>query len=336
MKKFLDIYNGYVEEKIKSISVPENIKWSRDLKKRLDAGKRFDFEKGLIRDCCYRPFSVRKIYLGTGLVDVPGIFSQFFPEQKSRNLILSFQTTDRFPFSPFVSDKPTDKNLLVSDGAICAPAYYYSNYGERIDNISDWGLKQFREHYEDTTITKEAIFHYIYAVLNNPDYKEKYADNLKTEYPRIPFYDDFHQWAERGKTLMDLHIDYGQIKPYEALHVTRPSEKEEPLLKLSKEEGTVTLDGAHVITGIPLKAFEYKLGNRSPIEWALEGYKPKKYNPDKEEHHKILAAEFNHYDWPVIRAKLLDLIPRLVTVSLETQAITDAMRKQKGLPDDGK
>lgn len=69
-----------------------------------------------------------------------------------------------------------------------------------------------------------------------------------------------------------------------------------------------------------------KLGSRSPIEWVLEGYKPKKYNPDKEEHHKILAAEFNHYDWPAIRTKLLDLIPRLITVSLETLEITEAMK----------
>jgi predicted helicase len=327
VRHFLSLYNGYVTEKLKSTKVPESIKWSRDLKKKLDSKKKFDFEKTEIRDCCYRPFSSRKIYMGAGLVDVPGLFSQFFRDNNASNYILSFHRTDRFSFSPFISDKPTDLNLLVQYGCCCVPAYYYSEYGTRLDNISDWGLKQFQTHYGDTKITKEAIFYYVYGVLNNPAYKEKYADNLKTEYPRIPFYDDFHQWSAWGKALMVLHIDYEKVKPCKELKITHPAKKHDPLLKLNKEEGIITLDAGYVISGIPLKAFDYKLGSRSPIEWVLTGYKPQKYNPDKEEHHKILAAEFNHYDWQTIRAKLLDLIPRLVTVSLETLEITDAMKK---------
>jgi len=70
-------------------------------------------------------------------------------------------------------------------------------------------------------------------VLNNPVYKETYADNLKTEYPRIPFYDDFNQWAAWGKALMDLHIGYEKVKPCEKLQITNPSKKNEPMLKLN-------------------------------------------------------------------------------------------------------
>jgi predicted helicase len=203
----------------------------------------------------------------------------------------------------------------------------YNRYNHRLDNITDWGLTQFHTHYHDTTITKEALFNYVYGVLNNPAYKEKYADNLKTEYPRIPFYTDFHQWAAWGKALMDLHLNYAEATPHPAVQLIHPSVREMPLLKLNKHEGIVTLDEAHVLTGIPQEAFNYLLGSRSPIEWVLTGYKPKKYNPEKEEHHKILAAEFNHYDWQTIRATLLDLIPRLVSVSIETSRIMEVMRR---------
>lgn len=328
--RFIKIYNQEVLRY--SAKEPDNIdlsiKWSETLKRHLESKRKAEFSNNKIICAAFRPFSDRYLYYCADILDRPGQFTDYFGTTLThKNLLITFSITDRFPFSPFISDKPTDKNLLVSDGVICTPAYYYSKYGDRLDNISNWGLERFQKYYEDATITKEAIFHYIYAVLNNPAYREKYADNLKKEYPRIPFYDDFYQWAAWGKALVNLHISYEQVKPYKVGLVTRASEKEEPLLKLNKQEGMITLDAGHVLSSIPLKAFDYKLGNRSPIEWVLIGCKPQKYNPDKEEHHKILAAEFNHYDWPVIRAKLLDLIPRLVTVSLETQDIIDTMRK---------
>ena len=106
-------------------------------------------------------------------------------------------------------------------GTECLPFYRYDESGNRHDNITDWGLKQFCEHYEKrapspqpsppgrgsktatTKITKEAIFHYCYAVLHDPVYREKYALNLKREFPRIPFYGDavvdFERWAAWGR-----------------------------------------------------------------------------------------------------------------------------------------
>ncbi len=60
-----------------------------------------------------------------------------------------------------------------------------------IENITDWSLSKFQEHYADSTLTKLDIFHYVYAVLHDPVYRETYALNLKREFPRIPFYPDF-------------------------------------------------------------------------------------------------------------------------------------------------
>ena len=94
----------------------------------------------------------------------------------------------------------------------------------RVENITDWALGQFEKHYgkggrpgeaaPTKSITKEDIFHYVYAVLHHPAYRAKYEINLNREFPRIPFYDDFWKWAEWGRRLMELHLGYEAVEPY--------------------------------------------------------------------------------------------------------------------------
>ena len=62
----------------------------------------------------------------------------------------------------------------------CDTGYQFSfRKTNRIDNITDWGFEQFIKQYKDNTITKQDIFHYVYAVLHNPAYRKKYELNLK-------------------------------------------------------------------------------------------------------------------------------------------------------------
>src|ERR1039457_3395715 len=60
-------------------------------------------------------------------------------------------------------------------------------------------VAQFRQHYSDPSLTKEQVFHYLYALLHHPDYRERYAANLKRELPRIPFAPDFTAFANRSE-----------------------------------------------------------------------------------------------------------------------------------------
>src|SRR5262249_25662328 len=97
----------------------------------------------------------------------------------------------------------------------CLPFYTYDEDGSnRRENITDWALAQFRSHYNDDSITKWDIFYYVYGLLHHPGYREKFADNLKRELPRIPFAPDFRAFADAGRKLADLHLNYEQVKPY--------------------------------------------------------------------------------------------------------------------------
>ncbi len=196
--------------------------------------------------------------------------------------------------------------------------------GNRTDNITDWGLQQFTEHYQDNGITKEDIFHYVYAVLHNPAYRKKYEINLKREFPRIPFYNDFQQWANWGKSLMDLHINYESAEPY-SLEITETDQKDSPKSKLRaiQEKGEIILDENTTISGIPPSAWEYKLGNRSALHWILDQYK------EKTPKDKTIAEKFNTYKFADYKEQVIDLLKRVCTVSVKTvEIISQIMQKE--------
>jgi very-short-patch-repair endonuclease len=170
------------------------------------------------------------------------------------------------------------------------------------------------------TITKLDIFHYTYAVLHHPAYRTKYELNLKREFPRLPFYEDFHQWVSWGKALMDLHLNYETIEPYGLKRVeiaTKDSPKAK--LKADKTNGVISLDDNTQLTDVPAIAWEYKLGNRSALEWILDQYKEKKPKDP------TIAKLFNAYKFADYKEQVVDLLQRVCTVSVKTMEIIQQM-----------
>ena len=176
-------------------------------------------------------------------------------------------------------------------------------------------------------ITRQAIFHYVYAVLHDPLYREKYAQNLKREFPRIPFYADFWQWAAWGEQLMALHVGYETIEPWPLIRTDIPDEKArkngatpKAMLKADKDTGRSAPDSETTLAGVPPEAWTYKLGNRSALEWILDQYKEKKpKDPTSRE-------KFNSYRFADHKHTVIDLLARVTRVKVETQRIVEAMR----------
>ena len=203
------------------------------------------------------------------------------------------------------------------------PLYHYDSFGNPVDNITDWALQQFRAQYPAATITKQDIFHYVYAVLHHPAYREKYKQNLKREFPRIPFYDDFAQWAEWGEQLMALHLHYETIPPYPLeRHETDPATSRtayKAKLKADKKQGHLELDTLTTLSGVPASAWAYKLGNRSAVEWVLDRYKERKPRDP------TIRERFNTYRFADYKEEVVLLLGRVTAVSVQTMAIIDQM-----------
>jgi len=169
----------------------EKVKWSRDLKLKLEREIEIRFSTKPIRNALYRPFTKLKLYGENPIVDREGTI-QFFPTQANHqeNRIISLSDVGlRSPFSLLMASLPSDLHLCAStDGFQCFPIFSYSEAGkEHRDNITPKALTLFQIFYDDDVITREDIFHYVYALLHHPAYRTRYTENLKRELPRIPF-----------------------------------------------------------------------------------------------------------------------------------------------------
>jgi predicted helicase len=189
----------------------DRIAWSRDLKADLKRERTGSFDRSRIRNATYRPFTKMKLYfdriLNEEVYSIPGIL----PSEKKEleNEIIWLKVGSDWPI--FALGLRTIPDLLPQGGSQCFAFYIYNEDGtNRRENITDWALAEFRRHYGESSISKRDIFHYTYALLHHPEYRTRYAANLKRELPRIPMAPDFRRYAETGAKLMKLHIDYEQ------------------------------------------------------------------------------------------------------------------------------
>ncbi|GCL53334.1 adenine specific DNA methyltransferase [Microcystis aeruginosa NIES-3806] len=316
MRFFVDVYQRTFKDE--NYQERNQIKWDRELTKYLSQRISKVFNDANMLMSYYRPYIKQWLYFDKHF---NGMTYQWYGIYKNTDDLYICLSGIGFskPFHCLSTNLITCLDCL--EKTQCLPLYYYEKEGNRIDNITDWGLQQFQNHYNDKTITKLDIFHYTYAVLHYPEYRSKYELNLKREFPRLPFYDNFSQWVEWGSKLMELHINYETVAPYPLTRIdTNNNLKPKTKLKADREKNSINLDDVTFLQDIPKIAWEYKLGNRSALEWILDQYKEKKPKD------KTIAERFNHYRFADYKETVIDLLQRVCTVSVETMKIIEAMR----------
>ncbi|WP_105427219.1 type ISP restriction/modification enzyme [Neorhizobium tomejilense] len=314
--------------------VSRSIKWTAELEKSLRGEKDINISKDNVAMAVYRPFIKIKVYFDRDIIHRLYKNSVIFPlgNQHENSVIIFTNPGSQKPWLASIANVVPDLCYVgAASGSQSLPRYRYTPDGERIDNITDWGQKQFRDHYgKGEKITKEDIFHYVYGVLHDPVYREKYALNLKREFPRIPFYPDFWTWAGWGRRLMELHIGYETVEPWPLQRLDAADEKAraagvspKTVLKADKDAGIIRLDGETTLSGIPPEVWTYRLGNRSGLEWILDQYK------EKTPKDPTIREKFNTYRFADYKEKVVDLLMRVTRVSVETVAITEAMKSAR-------
>lgn len=186
-------------------------------------------------------------------------------------------------------------------------------------NLTDWALSRFREHDGDPSITKWDIFHYVYGVLHQPSYREKFAANLKRELPRIPFRDDFRAFADAGRRLADLHVHYEKVEPWPLDWIIaegRPLSYRVEKMRWNKDKTALIVNDTLTLSNVPPEVFDYRLGNRSALDWVLDQYQ---VSTDKR---SGIVTDPNRPDDP---EAIVRLVERVVRVSVETVRIVAAL-----------
>ncbi len=306
---------------------PDTLKWSETLKRRKKASAQESFSRFRIRKSLYRPFVTVIVYRSELFIDRPGLVEKIFP-QDQENLSINFLFGGRQNFNAIASKLAANLNLYSADAAVALPRYRYDNT-IKIDNITDWALDIFQANYSQSgSVTKDDIFAYIYAVLQDPIYLETYTQNLKREFPRIPFYKDFAIWRDWGHSLLNLHVNYENALRFPIGRVNTSDRSRRisgrpprPILRSNSVAGNIIIDTDTQLTGIPTAAWHYKLGNRAAIDWILDQYKEKKPKD------ATIREKFDNYRLADYKEEVIDLLSQVTTVSLETIKITNAMRK---------
>jgi len=304
------------------------ISWSSTLKNHLKRGTICKYNSEHVRKSLYRPFSSQFLYFNEILNDRRGQFPLIFPipTTEKENLAIWLKVGSEIPtYSLVVKNIP---DLLPQGGSQCFSFYIYDQDGNnRKENITDWALEQFQTQYKDSKITKWDVFYYTYALLHHPHYRDRYAANLKRELPRIPFAPEFYPFAIAGKRLTEIHINYEQQPEYRLKHIENkdlPIDWRVEKMRLSKDKTQIKYNDFLTLTGIPSEALEYRLGNRSALNWIIDQYQ---VSTDKR---SGITNDPNRLD---DEEYIVRLIKQVITVSLETVKIVKSL-PDLGLPQD--
>lgn len=324
MEKFVEDYNAEVDryrrlKKTNKIDVDKfvrkDLKWTVRLKKALIAGRYASTSPEKYRRSLWRPFCKKWLYFDRMLDERVYLTPELFPteETEKENLVICCTSHSQMPFSCLATNCLPNEAVGGRNGQ-CFGLYGFSCDGSvRVDHITDWGLSRFRSHYGKNRITKEEIFHYIYAVLHHPVYREAFVQNLRAGIPRIPYEEDFEKYVDVGGKLIRLHVDYEAAEPFELDWIEQPkrvlSYKVSGQMRLDMALGKVTVNDSLTLGGIPQDAFLYRLGTRSALEWVVDQYKL------VQDEDGNVTSDPND---PENDKYIVDLIGRVTTVSIST------------------
>lgn len=329
---------------------PKRISWSSSLLSQASQARRVDFALDAIVKGNYRPFTRQFVYFNADLNHRTGRLAALYPTASHTNLgfYLTGMGSDK-PFSVHMTDGLPDLAYWGSSNGQYFARYWYRRivpgemlpsrevHGfEQVDNIADAALADYRLGYSDPSITKDDIFYYIYGILHSPEYRGQFESDLRKSLPRIPKVEDFSGFAEAGRLLARLHLDYEHVEPYAGIQEEiagqanrGPADRYRVSKKMrfaSKGDRTRILYSPGVtLTGVPEAAYRYRLGSRSAVEWIMDRYYVRT--------DKASGIVNDPNDWSDDPRYIVDLLKRVVTVSLETMKIVDALPPLDILPD---
>lgn len=334
---------------------PSRINWSRSLKQKLAKGKKLEFCENRLTVGVYRPFAKQWLYFDRDLNEYPSQVPKIFPYFGAENLVICLSGNGaRSGFSTYIISGVPDFQTI--DNGQCFPLYFYSDMSgdeggqqgslleaqqksecQRYDGLTDEGLAHFQSAYPSEQICKEDIFYYIYGLLHSPDYRERYADNLSKELPRIPCVKTaaaFWAYSKAGRELADLHVNYETVEKYPlqieggGLLLTEADYRVEKMKygKNGKDKDLTTLIYNDKITvkGIPLEAYEYVVNGKPALDWVVERQCVK---VDDGKNGSGIVNDANDYAIETMNNARypLELFQRVVTVSLETMKIVKSL-----------
>jgi len=332
---------------------PTKVSWTRALKQELGKNRDHAFEASCIVPALYRPFTKQWLYFNRRFNEMVYQMPRIFPDVKAENLVIQITGMGSDRVSTMISKVVTDLQLQFNGQNF--PLYLYDEVAQKSDDglfsgqrgdgprrrdaITDTGLTHFQSAYPGEAIDKEDLFYYIYGLLHSPDYRERYADNLSKELPRIPRVRtaaDFRAFSQAGRDLAALHLNYETVNKYPLTIDTKgkltdadyrvekmkfAKKKDPDTGKSVNDRSTVIYNAKIILAGIPEAAWDYVVNGKAALDWVMErqAVRVDKASGIINDANDWATETMGNPRYP------LELFQRVVAVSLETQKIVAAL-----------
>ncbi len=357
-----DFYNSEVEryeQSDQSIPVekfinldPKKISWNRSLRNDLGRLKKHKFDDSEFVLSHYRPFFKQHLYFNKMLNNDIGKLKNFLYGQDNGIFISVTGTGSKNGFSALMSKELPDMQLMfngqnfplkiyddtkISSGDDLFSSVENKDQNIELENISSNSLNFVRKKYKENKITKLQILYYIYGIFHSTEYKKLFENNLSKTLPRVPLLkktSDFWKYVEYGEKLKELHVDYENVKPYPIKYKEEiPSIKNiddavnfyrVKKMKFNKNDKTTIIYNQNItIEDIPFNAYDYIINGKTAIEWVMDR------QCIKTDRNSGIINDANDYanETMMNPAYPLELLQRVITVSLETMKIVKKLPK---------
>ena len=328
------------------------ISWNRNLKELLVKKRSMLFDTAYIVPSVYRPFCKQFMYFEKDFNAMQYLQKKLFPTPHHKNLVICVSGVGGSKdFSSLISSYVPCLDYL--EKTQCFPLYWYeekkgepevSLFGTtneerwtQRDGITDWCLQEVRSRFAGAqSLTKEDIFYYVYGLLHSPDYRERFADDLRKALPRIPIVEraeEFIAFSKAGRRLAHLHLHYEDYaheaegvevdeRDYTAADEYAYYTVEKMRFPKKDERHTIIYNGHIAIHNIPAEAYDYVVNGKSAIEWVMERYAVTI--------HKDSGIKNDPNLWSREQGRpryILDLLLSIIHVSVETQRIVAELPK---------
>jgi predicted helicase len=270
--------------------------------------------KEQIRNFQYRPFDNRKVFYNPYFVARPNtkVLGHFIKENAGLIICRQGQAVGGDEWNVvFTCKYLTDQNIYRRGGGTVFPLYVYPETNgqqtilptaKRTPNLNTEIVKQIAEklgltftNEKETTENTFApidILDYIYAVLHSPNYREKYKEFLKIDFPRVPYPKDqntFWQLVKLGEEIRQIHL---LESPTVEKYITQyPIDGDNIVTKPKYQDGKVYINNTQYFNHVPEIAYNFYIGGYQPAQKWLKDRKDRKLEIEDIFHYqKIIVA----------------------------------------------
>src|SRR5699024_3351634 len=230
MRSFVGYFNNGIRENkpVDHLMNTSNFKTTATVRRLYSNGEEIKYDEKYIYTIMYRPFTKKKVYFDSKIVDRRYQQDVLYPESSSENITINFSNKTRGRlFSTLATDNIIDVNLF-SGGAQAMPLYLYEDLGGLDLDYDKSGItEEFKIEINEKldSMDDKTIIQYIYGVLHSPEYIENYQLELNKEFPLIPMSRNYKKFIDIGQRLMNLHLNYEDIEPYKNINIIYNNEK---------------------------------------------------------------------------------------------------------------